>query len=152
MYDSHFRYDKMFVWRMHTVMYWGICYCIFASVCLAHTLSVCRHILYNVQTMSHISWIHRCCCTTERFVINTLRPRKNGRHFPDDIFKYIFLDEKVSIFIKISLKFVPKYSINNIPALVQIMAWHRPGDKPLSEPMMVSFPTHISLGLNELKS
>ena len=51
--------------------------------------------------------------------------------------------------IKISLKFVPKDRINNIPALVQIMAWRRPGDKPLSEPMMVSLPTHIC-GLNEL--
>ena len=40
--------------------------------------------------------------------------------------------------IEISLKFVPKRPINNIPALVQIMAWHRPGDKPLSEPMMVT--------------
>ena len=38
--------------------------------------------------------------------------------------------------MKISLKFVPKGSINNIPALVQIMAWRRTGDKPLSEPMM----------------
>ena len=27
--------------------------------------------------------------------------------------------------------------------LVQIMAWRRPGDKPLSEPMMVSLPTHV---------
>ena len=45
--------------------------------------------------------------------------------------------------IKISLKFVPSGSINNIPALVQIMAWHRPGDKPFSEPMMVNLPTHI---------
>ena len=33
--------------------------------------------------------------------------------------------------------------INNIPALVQIMAWRRPGDKPLSEPMMVRLLTHI---------
>ena len=31
----------------------------------------------------------------------------------------------------------------NIPAMVQIMAWRRPGDRPLSEPMMVSLPTHI---------
>ena len=29
------------------------------------------------------------------------------------------------------------------PALVQIMAWRRPGDKPLSEPMMLSLLTHI---------
>ena len=43
----------------------------------------------------------------------------------------------------ISLKFVPKGPINNNPALVQIMAWRRSGDKPLSEPMMVSLLTHI---------
>ena len=45
--------------------------------------------------------------------------------------------------IKISLKFVPQGTINNIPTLVQIMAWRLPGDEPLSEPMMVSLPTHI---------
>ena len=39
----------------------------------------------------------------------------------------------------ISLKFVPKGSINNILALVQIMAWRRPGDKPLSRPMLTQF-------------
>ena len=76
-------------------------------------------------------------------VINTLRPRQNGRHFADDIFKRIFLNENVWIPIKISLKFVHKGPIINIPALVQIMAWRRSGDKPLSEPMMVSLPTHI---------
>ena len=41
------------------------------------------------------------------------------------------------------MKFVPKGPINNIPALVQIMAWSRPGDKPLTEPMMVILTTHI---------
>ena len=45
--------------------------------------------------------------------------------------------------IKISLKFIPKCPINNIPALVQIMAWCRSGDKPLPEPMVVSLLTHI---------
>ena len=40
--------------------------------------------------------------------------------------------------MEISLMFVPKDPINIIPALVKIMAWHRPGDKPISEPMMVS--------------
>ena len=72
-----------------------------------------------------------------------LRPRQNGRHFPEDIFKCIFLNENVKISIKISLKFVPKGPINNIPALVQIMAWRRPGDKPLPESMMGSLLTHI---------
>ena len=59
-----------------------------------------------------------------------------------NIFKCIFLNENAWISIKISLKFVPKGQINNIPALVQIMAWRRPGDKPLSEPMVISLPTH----------
>ena len=45
--------------------------------------------------------------------------------------------------IKISLKFSPKGPINNIAALVQIMASRRSGGKPLSEPMMVRLPTHI---------
>ena len=76
-------------------------------------------------------------------LVNTLRPRQDGRHFPDDIFKWIFLNENVWISLRISLKFVPKVWINNIPALVQIMAWHRPSDKPLSEPMKVSLLTHI---------
>ena len=76
-------------------------------------------------------------------LVNTLRPRQHGCHFTDDIFKCIFLNENVWILIKISLKFVPKGRINNIPALVQIMAWRRPGDKPLSKPMMVSLPMHI---------
>ena len=76
-------------------------------------------------------------------IFNTLRPRQNGRHFPDDILKWIFLNENLWISITISLKFVPRGPINNIPTLVQVMAWRRPGDKPLSEPMMVRLPTHI---------
>ena len=46
-------------------------------------------------------------------------------YFPDDIFKYIFLNENVWILIKISLMFVPTGPINNIPALVQIKAWRQ---------------------------
>ena len=44
----------------------------------------------------------------ERRTINTVRQRQNGRHFPDDIFKCIFLNESVWISINISLKFVPE--------------------------------------------
>ena len=81
--------------------------------------------------------------TYTELCLNTLRPRKNGRRFPDDITKCIFLNEYVWISIKISLKFVPKGPIDITPALGQIMAWCRPGNKPLSDPMMVSLPTHI---------
>ena len=44
---------------------------------------------------------------------------------------------------RLKCHFAPSGQINNIPALVQIMAWRRPGDKPLSETMMVSLLTHI---------
>ena len=76
-------------------------------------------------------------------VIYILRPRQNGRHFPDDILKWIFLNEKLWISITIPLKFVPRGSINNIPVLVRIIAWRRPGDKPLCKPTLVSFLTNI---------
>ena len=66
-------------------------------------------------------------------LLNTMKPRQNGPRFPGDIFNCIFINKNV----KISLKFVPKGQINNILALFQIMAWHQPGDKPLSETMTV---------------
>ena len=53
------------------------------------------------------------------------------------------MNENVRISLEISLIFVLKGRINNIPALVQIMGWRRPGDKPLSESIMVILPTHI---------
>ena len=58
--------------------------------------------------------------------VNILRPGQNGPHFPDNIFKWIFLNGMIWISIKISLKFVSRGPNNNIPALIQIMAWHHP--------------------------
>ena len=92
--------------------------------------------------------ISRCfkiqLCNWQRHcVLNTLRPRQNGRHFPDDIFKCIFLNENIWIPIENSLKIFPKGTIHNMPVLVWIMAWRRSGEKPLSDPMMISLLTHI---------
>ena len=50
--------------------------------------------------------------------LTLLPPGQNGRHFPDDIFRRIFVNEKFCILIEISLKFVPKGPIDNKPALV----------------------------------
>ena len=83
-----------------------------------------------------------------RMKFNTMRPKQNGHRFADDTFKRIFLNENVRISIKISLKFVSKGPIDNIPALVQIMAWRRPGDKPLSEPMVISLLTRHSASMS----
>ena len=104
--------------------------------CLA--LNVLKNNIWALQW--HMPVRFRSSCG---FRVNTLRPRQNGRHFPDDRFKCIFLNENAWMSIEISLKFVPKGPINNSPALVQIMAWRRPGDKPLSVPMMVNLLTHI---------
>ena len=57
----------------------------------------------------------------------------------DDIFECILFNENERIPIRISLKFVPRSPIDNKPALVQIMAWRRTGDKPLPEPMLTQF-------------
>ena len=74
--------------------------------------------------------------------VNTLRLGQNCRHFAD-IFKFHYLQENASILLKISNKFVPKVRISNFPVLVQIMARRRPGNKPLSESIMVSLLMHI---------
>ena len=55
-------------------------------------------------------------------------------------FKSIFLNKNVRISLKISLKFVPNIRINNIPALVQIMAW------------LVHWRIYASLAPNELRT
>ena len=106
-------------------------------------------LFWKILYLLHLSMIengHRFYIIWKQFSminVNTLRSRQHGCHFADNTFKSIFLNENVIILIKISLKFVPKGLINNIPALVQIMAWRRPGDKPLSEAMMVSLLMHI---------
>ena len=61
----------------------------------------------------------------------------------------LFWDEDKCISFKILL-FFPTVRINNIPALVQMMAWGRPSDQSLSEPMMVYWRTYASLGPNDL--
>ena len=114
--------------------------------CLLKWSVVC---LLWIQTRIYIISVPLQCCM--EYDVNTLRLRQYGCHFPDDIIKLICLNENVSILLKVSLKFVRKVQFNNIPALIKIMVWLQPGDKSLSEPMMVSLLTHIcTLCLNEL--
>ena len=78
-------------------------------------------------------------------------PGLNGRHFADDIFRCIFVNEKFSILNKFSLKFVPKGLTDNNPAMVQMMVWRHKGDKPLSEPVLTrfteAFVRHLGVGV-----
>ena len=84
------------------------------------------------ETLSRPLWRHRNVwwpfSRSYRETVKSLGPRQNGRYFPADVSKSIFLIDNVWISIKISLKFVPNDPIYKIPALVQIMAC-RPCDK-----------------------
>ena len=61
------------------------------------------------------------------------------------------MNENVWNSITISLKCVPECPINNIPTLVQIMAWRRPGDKALTDQLGLAYwRIYTSLGLSEL--
>ena len=71
------------------------------------------------------------------FFLDILRPEQHGCCFADNIFKFIFLYENCWIWFKILL------TKHNKWALVQIMAWHLTGDKPLSEPTMFNLLIHI---------
>ena len=84
--------------------------------------------------------------------INTLKPRQNGPHLADDIFKYIFLNKKVWIVNKIFLNFITKGPIDNESSLTflcnglvpqQAIIWTNDG--------LIFWRIHTSLYLNELR-
>ena len=97
-----------------------------------------RHLQHNSRT--NTTYI---TATLKSMLLTHWGRDKNGRHFPNDILKCIFLNKNVWISNTIWLKFVVlNRPVDNIPALGQIIAWRRPGDKSLSEPL-VSFLTHL---------
>ena len=106
-----------------------------------------RHSGCNITQLAAIAYINKkpdkmiSTLIGDAYPYNSSPPRPNGRHFTGGIFKCIFLNglKKALILIKISLKSIANGPISNIPASVHIMAWHRPGDKPLSEPMLTRF-------------
>ena len=75
---------------------------------------------------------------TKRY-FNSSPPGQKDHHFADDVFRCIFVNENICIWIQISLKFVPERPFDNKSALVQIMAWCRKGDKSLSELVLTQF-------------
>ena len=76
---------------------------------------------------------------TTSICLNSSPLGQNGRHFADESFRWVFMNEKFCILIRISLKVIPKGPIEDNPALAQIMAWRHTGDKPLSEPKLIQF-------------
>ena len=80
---------------------------------------------------------------TESFICDlgnsSPHPGQNGLHLADDLFKYTYMKQKSCVFIRISLKFIPKGPIDNDSALVLVKACRRAGGKPLPEPMLTQF-------------
>ena len=74
--------------------------------------------------------------------IDRLRLRENGRHFADDSYKCILLNENFKISYEISLKYVPYGIIDNLATLVQVIIWINVG--------MFYWGIYESVGLNEL--
>ena len=127
-------------------------------------VTMVRYVHQTTASNSFQLWWLRCIIMVSRCIKsihihgiriaygNILRPRQNGRHLANDTLKRISLNDNGRISIGISLTFVPRAQINNISALVQIMAWRRPGDRPLSEPWWLDYwRIYTSLGLNELR-
>ena len=87
----------------------GLCVLYLYNVCIAY-IRYCKRLIYSNDGISSYKGL--------RYIpwFNTLRPRQNGRHFADDTFNRIVVNENVRILIKFSLKFVPKGPINNNPA------------------------------------
>ena len=67
---------------------------------------------WGASDHSHVQSPHK---TGNVYILlfNSSPPGQNGRHFADDTFKRNLLNENIRISIEISLKFVPKGSINN---------------------------------------
>ena len=107
---------------------------------------ICNIVVFNMATICF--GFNVLTCKTCGYLIHL--PLDKLAAILEDIFKCNLLDENVWISIEISLNFVPEGPINNIPALVQIMARRRPGDKPLSEAMLTQFTDAYMRHLGEM--
>ena len=118
----------IFATDLYGVLFRGLF--LFLSQCLQYVifLEMCPP-----KRLSDIFW--------SRSSLNTLSSRQNGRHFTDDVFKCILLNESLLILLKISLKFVPKCPNNNIPSLVQATSHY------LNHWWLVYWRIYTSLGL-----
>ena len=119
------------------------------GVSIVRILEAIDHVITSLHSSNNYCWhvgdwvtgslgIHNwdslpADCNGAPWTVNSSPPGQNGCR---QYFQMHFREWK-SLYFKISLKFVPKGSIDNKAALVQVMAWCRIGDKPLSEPMLI---------------
>ena len=86
-------HDEDFSWgNMHIHLYIKLCLRCADGHALICWLQMAWHLVPGHQQPP--CWLHYAHNVTQ-ITFNTLRPRQNGRHFPDDIFKCIFLNENI---------------------------------------------------------
>ena len=128
---------------------WELCTSIACQFCLYQAGLLNRywgnHMIALVPGQSNLMTMTKQCAYFMGYIafFKILKLRQNGSHFAYDYFKSIFSNENVWSSFETSLKYVPKHQNNNIPTLIQIMAWCWPGDKPLIEPMMDTLLMHM---------
>ena len=104
-------------------------------------------IRYHYAIMSKHFWKLNCTYTVHNatqelwvtYISNSSPPGQNGCHFADNCFKLTFVNEKFCIWIRISVKFVPKSQVDNKSAKVQVMTWCWIGNKPLPKRVLTQF-------------
>ena len=94
--------------------------------------NVCILPKFDPNTSIINDWLDWICLTH-------LPLEKMAAILADDNFKCMSLNENYRIPILVSLKFIPRSRIDNMPALVQVMAWHWTGNKLLPELMLTQF-------------
>ena len=112
---------------------------------------VIYHVKIHVVEQEFQTWLltgwqhsHQPIRTHMQFLLTHLPLEKMAAILADDNFKCILLNENDRIPSQISLKFVSRSPIDNKPALVQVMACRRTGDKLLPELMLTQFTdTHM---------
>ena len=141
-------FPDAFFWMKSFVFWLKFHWSVFLRVQLTISQRWFRWWLGADQATSH--YLNQCwpsslthICSTRGRWVNTLRLRQNVCHFAHDSFKCTFQNENCCILFQISLRFVPNGPINKVSTLVQIMPCHRPGNKPLSDPMMARLPMHV---------
>ena len=88
------------------------------------------------------------------YFFNTLVPEHSGWDLADDICKCSFLNRNQYV-LWYKLKFIPGRPIDSMSPLIQVMAWHSVGNKPLTEPMFpipmtqygVTRPWWVTIGI-----
>ena len=106
----------VFAWKINQILVFAVeveilmifCICILLGISATNSVAM----ITSFKVKQHETFLRKT-----NGMLNSLRPRQNGCHFTDDIFKCIFLNEDEWIALKISLKFVAKIRINNIPVL-----------------------------------